>query len=73
MTQSIKKTYQNIEKVLIGKDTRESSDSIESDIALGFKNVNVNCFSSGVVSTPMLSFNTKEFNYDLGDYDFCIS
>jgi len=66
LTKSIKKTYQNIEKVLIGKDTRESSDFIESDISLGFKNVNVDCFSCGIVSTPMLSFNTKEFNYDLG-------
>ncbi len=66
LTKSIKKTHQNIEKVLIGKDTRESSDFIESDISLGFKKVNVDCFSCGVVSTPMLSFNTKEFNYDLG-------
>ena len=66
LAKSIKKTHQNIEKVLIGKDTRESSDLIESDIALGFKDVNVECFSCGVVSTPMLSFNTKEFNYDLG-------
>ncbi len=66
LTKSIKKTYNNIDKVLIGKDTRESSDLIESDIALGFKNVNVKCSSCGIVSTPMLSFNTKEFNYDFG-------
>ena len=66
LTKSIKKTHKKIEKVLIGKDTRESSDLIEFDIALGFKNVKVTCFSCGVVSTPMLSYNTKEFNYDLG-------
>ncbi len=63
---SIKKTQKNIKKILIGKDTRVSCDIIEGAIASGFKNVGVQSDTCGVVSTPILSFNTKKFNYDLG-------
>ncbi len=66
LTKAIKLTFSNVKKVLIGMDTRESSQSIESDIIFGFKKVKVECNSLGVVSTPILSFNTKKFNYDLG-------
>ena len=66
LTKSIKKTHKEIKKVLIGKDTRESSDQIELDISNGFERVNVDCYSCGIVSTPILSFNTKKFKYDLG-------
>ena len=66
LTKSIKLTYPDIKKVLIGKDTRESGGIIENDIITGFKNIGVDCHSCGVVSTPILSFNTKKFEYDLG-------
>lgn len=66
LTKAIKETHKNVEKILIGKDTRESSDLIELDIVSGFRDVGVESHSCGVVSTPILSFNTKKFNYDLG-------
>ena len=66
LTKAIKLTFSNVKRVVIGMDTRESSDLIESDIICGFNKMNVECNSLGVVSTPMLSFTTKKFNYDLG-------
>ncbi len=66
LANSIKKTNKNIKKVIIGKDTRESCDLIENAIALGFKKNNVEIDSCGIVSTPILSFNTRSFGYDLG-------
>jgi len=66
LTKAIKLTFSNVKRVIIGIDTRESSNLIESDIVCGFNKMNVECYSLGVVSTPMLSFTTKKFNYDLG-------
>ena len=66
LTKAIKLTFRNIKKVLIGVDTRESSNLIESHIISGFNKMKVECNSLGVVSTPMLSFITKKFNFDLG-------
>ena len=66
LTKAIKLTFRNVKKVIIGIDTRESSDLIESDIIDGFNKMKVECDSLGVVSTPILSFTTKKLNYDLG-------
>ena len=66
LTKAIKFTFRNLKKVIIGLDTRESSNLIELDIISGFKKMKVECNSLGVVSTPILSFATKKFNYDLG-------
>ena len=66
LTKAIKLTFREVNKVIIGIDTRESSDLIESDIICGFNKMKVECNTLGVVSTPMLSFTTKKFNYDLG-------
>ena len=66
LTKAIKLTFRNVNKVIIGIDTRESSNLIESDIISGFYKMKVECNSLGVVSTPMLSFTTKTLNYDLG-------
>ena len=63
---SIKKTHKNIKKIIIGKDTRKSCDDIEAAIKLGFESEKVKCDSCGIVSTPILSFNTRNFDYDLG-------
>ena len=57
--------FKDVDRVIIGTDTRESSDLIESDIIYGFNKMKVECNTLGVVSTPMLSFTTKKFNYDL--------
>ncbi len=66
LTKAIKITFKDTNRVIIGIDTRESSDLIESDIICGFNKMKVECNTLGVVSTPMLSFITKKFNYDLG-------
>ena len=66
LTKAIKLTFEDVNRVIIGIDTRESSDLIESDIICGFKKMKVESNTLGVVSTPMLSFTTKKFNYDLG-------
>ena len=66
LTKAIKLTFRNLKKVIIGLDTRESSNLIELDIISGFNKMKVECNSLGVVSTPMLSFITKKCNYDLG-------
>ncbi len=63
---SIKKTRSNISKIIIGKDTRKSCDQIESALISGFSKENIKCDSCGIVSTPILSFNTRNFDYDLG-------
>ncbi len=63
---SIKKTHSYIKKIIIGKDTRESSEVIESALVKGFINVGVKPDSCGVVSTPILSYYTKKYKYDLG-------
>ena len=66
LAKSIKITHPNIKKILIGKDTRESGDDIERDISTGLNRVGIKCHSCGLVSTPILSFNTKKYNYDMG-------
>ena len=66
LTKAIKLTFRNVEKVIIGIDTRESSNLIEADIISGFNKMKVVCNSLGVVSTPILCFITKKLNYDLG-------
>ena len=66
LTKAIKLTFRNVEKVIIGIDTRESSNLIEADIISGFNKMKVDCNSLGVVSTPILCFITKKLNYDLG-------
>ena len=63
---SIKKTQKNVKKVLIGRDTRISGKKIEKSLRDGFKKVNVDCDFIGIVSTPLISFYTKLFNYDFG-------
>ena len=63
---SIKNTQTNIKNVIIGKDTRESCNEIESALITGFNKQSVKCDSSGIVSTPILCFMTKNYNYDLG-------
>lgn len=53
-------------KVLIGMDTRASSDMIEAAIAAGLCSVGVDVLLLGVVPTPAVAFLVKKYGYDAG-------
>ncbi len=63
---SIKNSHSNVKNIIIGKDTRESCNEIESALITGFCREKIKCDLTGIVSTPILSFITKSLNYDLG-------
>ena len=51
-------------KVLIGKDTRMSSDMLEASIAAGLCSVGADVTLLGVIPTPAVAFLVKEYKYD---------
>ena len=53
-------------KVLIGMDTRISSDMLESAISAGLCSVGVDVLLLGVVPTPAVAFLVKKYGYDAG-------
>lgn len=53
-------------KILIGKDTRISSDMLESALLAGICSVGANGVSLGVVPTPAVSYLVKKYNADAG-------
>lgn len=53
-------------KVLIGKDTRASSDMLESAISAGLCSVGADVLLLGVVPTPAVAHLVREYNYDAG-------
>ena len=53
-------------KVLIGKDTRASSDMLESAISAGLCSVGADVLLLGVVPTPAVAFLVREYEYDAG-------
>ena len=53
-------------KVMIGKDTRISSDMLESAIASGLCSVGADVLLLGVVPTPAVAFLVKEKGFDAG-------
>ncbi len=53
-------------KVLIGKDTRLSSDMLESVMAAGFASAGADVVLLGVLPTPAVSFLVKELGADAG-------
>ena len=55
-----------IPKILIGKDTRISSDMLESALLAGICSVGANGVSLGVVPTPAVSYLVKKYNADAG-------
>ena len=59
---------ENIERprVMIGKDTRMSSDMLESAIAAGLCSVGADVLLLGVVPTPAVAFLVREKGYDAG-------
>ena len=52
--------------VIIGKDTRLSSDMLECALAAGLCSVGVNVISLGVVPTPAVAFLVKKYNANAG-------
>jgi len=53
-------------KILIGKDTRLSSDMIEAALIAGITSAGVNACRVGIIPTPGLAFLTNEMNCDCG-------
>ncbi len=54
------------EKVVIGKDTRLSSDMISSSFASGLNAVGINVVNVGVTTTPSISFLVRRFKFSGG-------
>lgn len=52
--------------VIIGKDTRLSSDMLECALAAGLCSVGVNVISLGVVPTPAVAFLVRKYNANAG-------
>lgn len=53
-------------RVLIGMDTRTSSDMLEAAIAAGLCSVGADVFLLGVVPTPAVAYLVKRYNCDAG-------
>ena len=53
-------------KILIGKDTRISSDMLENALLAGIASVGAKGISLGVVPTPAVSYLVKIYNADAG-------
>jgi len=53
-------------KIVIGRDTRESSKEIESNFISALKNNGAIIFKVGLLSTPAISYLTKKLNCSLG-------
>lgn len=53
-------------KILIGKDTRISSDMLENALLAGIASVGAKGISLGVVPTPAVSYLVKKYNADAG-------
>lgn len=53
-------------QLLIGRDTRESGDWIERELAHGASGEGARVTSVGVVPTPAVAYLTREGNYDAG-------
>lgn len=56
----------NKPKVLIGSDTRISSDMLESAIAAGLCSVGADVLIVGVLPTPAVAYLVKKYSYDAG-------
>lgn len=53
-------------KILIGKDTRVSSDMLESALAAGLCSIGANVVQLGVVPTPAVAYLIKKYGADAG-------
>src|ERR1041385_932196 len=46
-------------QIVIGRDTRESGESIQRELAAGASRAGANCLSAGVITTPGVAFLTR--------------
>ena len=53
-------------KIVIGRDTRQSSKVIEKMLINGLKKNGATIYLAGLISTPAISYFTKKFNCNLG-------
>ena len=65
LSKAILKNNKNL-KIVIGRDTRESSKEIESNFISALKNNGANIFKAGLLSTPAISYLIKKLNCNLG-------
>ena len=65
LSKAILKNNKNL-KIVIGRDTRESSKEIESNFINALKNNGAKIFKVGLLSTPAISYLIKKLNCNLG-------
>jgi phosphoglucosamine mutase len=53
-------------QIIIGRDTRESGESIQQALVTGASRAGVNCLSAGVITTPGVAFLTRRDQADAG-------
>lgn len=53
-------------RVLIGADTRISSDMLVSAVCSGLCEAGVDCYNAGVIPTPAVSYLVKQHSFDAG-------
>lgn len=58
--------YNNKTKIVIGKDTRISSDMLEAALLAGICSVGAEGISLGIVPTPAVAYLVKKYNADAG-------
>lgn len=53
-------------EIVVGRDTRESGESIQRALTLGANRAGAKCFSAGVITTPGVAFLTRKLKSDAG-------
>src|SRR5687767_1038381 len=53
-------------RFILGRDTRESGDWIERELARGVRSEGAHITSAGVLPTPAIAYVTREMGYDAG-------
>lgn len=53
-------------EIVVGRDTRESGESIQRALTLGANRAGAKCLSAGVITTPGVAFLTRKLKSDAG-------
>ena len=56
----------SLPRLLVGRDTRESGEEIERDLALGARGAGASVLSAGVIPTPAIAFLTRDQGFAAG-------
>ena len=65
LSHAIIKNNQNF-KIVVGRDTRDSSKKIEDKLVNALKNNGGTVLKAGLISTPAISYLTKKLNCNIG-------